>query len=108
MSIQLDKSIRTYFEISNGANGASLTDCFTPDAVVFDEGGRYQGLDAIQSWKQAARKKFDYSVEPINATRDGEHVAVVANVEGNFPGSPVQLTHSFELDGGRICLLKIK
>lgn len=37
MSIQLHESIRTYFEISNGANNASIADCFTPDAVVFDE-----------------------------------------------------------------------
>jgi hypothetical protein len=108
MSIQLEQPIRTYFDISNGAHGRSLADCFTPDAVVFDEGGRHQGLDAIQSWKQAARKKFDYSVEPLSAAKEGGHVAVVANVVGNFPGSPVQLTHSFQLDGDKISSLEIK
>lgn len=108
MTIQLHESIRTYFEISNGATDASLADCFTPDALVFDEGGRHQGLDAIYLWKQAARKKFDYSVEPLSASKDGGHVVVVANVVGNFPGSPLQLTHSFQLDGGKICLLEIK
>lgn len=107
MPLYLPDPLPLYFEISNGSDAAQIADCFTPDAVVVDEGQTYKGHDAIQSWKHDARKKYEYTVEPVSASKDGDLLKVKANVIGNFPGSPVQLDHVFGLAGNKINSLEI-
>jgi len=108
MALSLPASVSTYFAISNGSDIAQIAGCFTPDAVVADEGRTHQGHAALQSWLREARKKFEYTVEPVSASRDGDRLTVRANVVGNFPGSPVQLDHVFELAGEKIRSLEIR
>ncbi|MDR0245886.1 MAG: nuclear transport factor 2 family protein [Burkholderia sp.] len=108
MTLSLPDSIRVYFEFSNGADTARIADCFTQEAVVVDEGRTYRGYDAIQSWKRESRKTFAFTVEPVSVSRDGNRLTVTANVAGNFPGSPVQLDHVFDLALGKIESLEIK
>lgn len=107
MNHSLPDSITTYFDISNGTDDARLDRCFTQDAVVLDEGHTHQGHKAIRSWLLATRKKFEYSVEPSSASQEGECMTVSAIVTGNFPGSPIQLEHVFQLVGGKIQSLEI-
>jgi hypothetical protein len=105
--VSLPDPIFAYFEFSNGSDTVRPDHCFTLDAVVVDEKRTYRGHEAIQSWTCEAREKFEYSVEPVNLSRDGDRITVRANVVGNFPGSPVQLDHVFELAGDRIKSLEI-
>lgn len=108
MTISLPASIATYFEVSNGADDTRLTHCFARDAVVLDEGRTHRGHEAIQSWLRETRKKFEYCVAPLNALQEGTRVSVVAQVTGNFPGSPVRLEHVFQLAGDVIRSLEIR
>lgn len=95
MNHQLVESIRTYFDISNGADPAGITDYFTQDAVVLDESNTYRGHAAIRSWLQETRQKFEYRVEPIGTSREEECVTVVANVFGIFLAARCSsITHS--------------
>lgn len=107
MNIQLAKSINNYFAISNGTASVRIQDCFTPDAVVLDEGGTYQGQAAIESWLQETRQKYQFSAKPISVTSKEQQEIVVAEVSGNFPGSPIQLNYSFLLSDGKIQSLEI-
>jgi hypothetical protein len=107
MTITLPAPLALYFEVSNGADDVHLTDCFTPDAVVRDEHHAHQGLEAIRLWLREARRKYQHRVEPLRLTRDGARVTVAGQVSGNFPGSPVQLDHVFELRGDKIQSLEI-
>ena len=107
MATDLPDAVSRYFRISNGGDDAALADCFTDDAVVHDEGGTHRGHVAIHAWQRAARSKFDYTVTPVDSTRDGDRLTVTADLVGNFPGSPIRLDHAFELDGGRIRVLRI-
>lgn len=107
MTSSLPDSVTRYFEISNGADIAGLPECFTSEALVFDEGQTHHGQDAIGSWIQEARSKATYSVEPTGASWDGEQGTVTADVVGNFPGSPVSLEHAFTLAHGKIQSLRI-
>ncbi|THF62181.1 nuclear transport factor 2 family protein [Pseudothauera rhizosphaerae] len=107
MAIPLPESIATYFEVGNGADDTRLAGCFAQDAVVLDEGRTHRGHEAIRSWLRAARRKYEYSVEPLEVSQRGECVTVAARVTGNFPGSPVQLQHVFQLAGDRIQSLEI-
>jgi ketosteroid isomerase-like protein len=107
MSFQLTDSITTFFQVSNGAEISALRHCFTEDAVVHDEGQTYQGHEAIQAWLREAQRKYAYSIEPLDVVHQGSSVKVRAKVAGNFPGSPVELEHVFQLAGGRIESLEI-
>ena len=107
MSLSLPQAISTYFAIGNGADIASVKRCFTLNAVVFDEGKTHQGHAAIEAWQRAAQAAFDYSAHPIEVLTEGDRVIVTTNVVGNFPGSPVMLTHTFGLAGDKIATLEI-
>lgn len=107
MSLSLPDAITTYFSISNGANDTHLGDCFTQDACVLDEGETHCGRTAIQAWLRATRANIEYSVEPVSVSHQGNTIVVTATVTGNFPGSPVQLDHTFQLAESQIQSLEI-
>ncbi len=107
MTLSIPEPIALYFAVSNGADDTSLLQCFAADAVVRDEAQTHRGHQAILAWLRAARKKFEYRVEPLEVSQDGGHVTVGTRVEGNFPGSPVQLNHVFRLKDNKIRSLEI-
>jgi len=50
---------------------------------------------------------YHHTVAPIRSTvRDGATI-VVGRVAGDFPGSPIELDHTFRLDGDKISSLDI-
>lgn len=102
----LPAPIAAYFAADQ--NGADATArCFTPHAVVTDEGRTHTGLAAIKAWKAAASAAYVYTSEPFAvALQDGLHV-VTSRVSGNFPGSPVDLRYHFRLERGLIASLEI-
>ncbi|MDX3774649.1 nuclear transport factor 2 family protein [Chromatiaceae bacterium AAb-1] len=106
MSLKLPAPIARYFA-TDSSSGTAVAGCFTPDAVVKDEGHTYKGTAAIAKWKDDASKKYQYTTEPFALEeRDGQ-VIVTGHVAGNFPGSPVDLRYTFVLDGDRISALEI-
>ena len=107
MTRPLPASVAVYFKIANGVDSDDIPKWFTQDAVVKDEGQTYQGHTAIRKWQRDARQKFNYTVSPVSATLDGDRLKVMADVVGNFPGSPVNLAHWFELTDGKIASLRI-
>lgn len=108
MLITLPPPIAAYFDAERTHDADALARCFTELAVVRDEGGAVMGNSAIRQWTVEARNRYQHTVEPVGAVeRDGKTV-VVAKVSGNFPGSPLQLEHIFQLDGSRIASLEIR
>lgn len=107
MSTHLPKPIALYFRAENSNNPDDLAACFAADATVLDEGHTFEGLAAIKQWKVETKKKYNHTVEPLEAEeRDGKTV-VKSKVSGNFPGSPVTLEFSFGLKGDKIASLEI-
>jgi hypothetical protein len=75
---------------------------------VRDEGKTITGAAAIKAWRIETSEKYDHTVEPLMvSTRDGK-VVVMGKVSGDFPGSPINLEHVFEIEDGRIVLLEIR
>jgi ketosteroid isomerase-like protein len=107
MNLQLPDSIASFFEVSNGGDASALERYFTENAVVRDENHTHRGHDAIRAWLREAKRKYAYTVEPLDVSQQESTVKVRARVSGNFPGSPVDLNHVFQLTGGRIELLEI-
>jgi len=102
----LPDPIAAYFN-ADTRGAEAVARCFTPQAVVTDEGHTHAGLEAIKAWKAAAAAKYSYTSEPFSLEqKDGCHV-VTSRVTGNFPGSPIDLRYRFRLERGLIASLEI-
>lgn len=107
MSITLPRVVADYFALDKARNAQAIADCFTPGAVVVDEGNTYTGRDAIRQWMANASTKYTYTVEPFAVTEDAGKVVVTSHLVGNFPGSPVDLRYLFVLADDKIARLEI-
>ncbi len=105
-SPDLPRPIANYFAADeDGAE--TLSQCFTEDAVVKDEGQTYSGRAEIKEWKAHASEKYQYTTEPLSLDQEDRKTVVTSRLTGGFPGSPVNLRFFFELDGEKIKSLEI-
>jgi hypothetical protein len=112
MTNSLAPVVSQYFTTADDGDTEGLIGCFTPDAVVSDEGGSWQGHAEIRRWRDEVATVYDYTLEILGAGPVGEEGGlerqdVLARLEGNFPGGTVDLTYRFGLLGGRIAELQI-
>src|SRR6476619_6663838 len=107
MAIHLAKPIAIYFASETPTTPGVWITASLSDAIVRDERRTIEGIAAIKTWRSETSEKYHHTVEPLSVTkRDGKTI-VTAKVSGNFPGSPVNLDHVFELHGDRIMSLEI-
>ena len=105
-SLSLPKPIAAYFAADSG-DGEAVSQCFTENAIVKDEGHTHKGRAAIKAWKTDVAAKYQYTCEPLACEdRDGKTI-VTCHLVGNFPGSPVDLRFFFTLAGDKIASLEI-
>jgi hypothetical protein len=107
MAIELPAVIAGYFAADAMESPERVARCFTETAVVTDEGETHKGHDAIQVWKASSSTQYSYTVEPFAIVADGDRLVVTSHVEGDFPGSPVNLRYIFALEGEKIAALEI-
>src|SRR5260370_32076995 len=69
-SIHLPKPIAAYFTADKGDSEA-VSQCFTENAVVKDEGHTYNGLVAIKQCKAGNSKKYEYTTERFACAHKG-------------------------------------
>ncbi|MBB4294264.1 hypothetical protein GGE16_006364 [Rhizobium leguminosarum] len=99
--------VNIYFDADSRSDVDTLLNTFAIEAVVEDEGARHQGAVSIREWWVAAKEATHYVAEPVESTVDGNKAVVRAKVSGQFPGSPVTLTHAFTIKGDKIVRLEI-
>lgn len=107
MTVELPEGIAAYFAADATKDADRLVQCFTPEAEVKDEGKVHCGWEAIRAWKAAASTAYTYTVEPFAIKIQDDRTVVTSRLEGDFPGSPVDLHYFFTLDGDRIATLEI-
>ncbi len=107
-TVRIPAPIQRYLDADAGMNTEQFASCFTTNAQVQDEGKTIHGVEAVTEWKVASRKKYNYQVEPLSASHDGDTVLLKARVTGDFEGSPVELAYRFVLEGERIAELVIQ
>ncbi len=108
MVLDVPEAVAEYLAAEKAKDADALSRCFTEDGAVHDEGRDYLGRDSIRQWKQAADAKYRYVFQMINVQTFGDLVTVRARLNGNFPGSPVELDHIFKLSGDKIASLEIR
>jgi ketosteroid isomerase-like protein len=107
MKVQTPAVITSYFEASNANDIDTLVECFSTDASVTDENQTHNGTAEIKAWAQDVRKKFQFKTEPLRASERADGAVVTAKLSGNFPGSPVDLDFTFNLENNKIKSLDI-
>jgi len=107
MALQLPKPVELYFAADDSNDPNDLDPCLAADATVWDENRTHVGLDAIKRWKAETKKKYNHTIEPLEAEERDGGIAVKGRVSGNFPGSPVTLEFVFLLAAGKITTLEI-
>ena len=105
-SLSLPKPIAAYFTADSG-DGEAVSQCFTENAIVKDEGHTYKARAAIKKWKTDASAKYQYTCEPSACEEKEGRTIVTCHLVGNFPGSPVDLRFFFKLEGDKIESLEV-
>lgn len=106
MPIDLPPPIAAYL-LADRSSPEAVAACFTPDAVVQDEGHTYRGQDEIRGWRADVATKYVYTCEPLTIEQQADTTVVTCRLEGNFPGSPTNLRFGFQLAGDKVASLKI-
>jgi len=110
----LDPTIAAYIEASNAGNTDALLGCFTPGAVVVDEGRTHRGAEEIRRWLAQTRSAYAFTfevidvAEPASESAETRESVVTCRVSGTFEGSPIQLRLFFTLEGDKIAALTIR
>ena len=108
MSIAVPAVVDRYLQAAAVDDIDALAACFAEDAVVVDDGRTYHGRAEIRTWREDLSGSFEYTVEVLRAENGGDgRYLVVSKVEGNFPGSPVELTYAFTVHNDLVSELVI-
>ena len=107
MPLDLTPPISTYFETRNAHDAAATAALFTEDGRVHDERNDHRGLEAIQAWAEETSRQYQMTQTPLSAREEDGATVVTAEVAGTFPGSPIELSFRFAVEGERVRELRI-
>lgn len=107
MTVKLPLPIARYFEAANGDDAGAIAAGFAVGAHVRDEGRDHIGRDAVRTWAEDSRRRYQFRAEPLSLEPGPDGVVVTAHLTGNFPGAPVDLRYRFALAGEVIADLEI-
>src|SRR6267154_4149880 len=85
----------------------SFSECFSNDAVVFDEGKIYRGKKEIRQWNEMTNTKYRTKYEPLEISNTQDGIILTAKVSGTFDGSPAIIKYHFETRNSKIASLRI-
>jgi ketosteroid isomerase-like protein len=107
VTVPLPKLIGDYFAASNAHDAEAMARAFAADAIVHDERKVHRGRAAITTWARGTIDKYQTTTVPLSVSGGRASTTVKAKVSGTFPGSPIELTFSFEIGDDGIKSLKI-
>jgi hypothetical protein len=107
IDINLPVPVAIYFAAENQGHTEIVAHCFTPGAIVRDEGQTIEGWAAIKQWEAETKRKYQHTIEPLTSAQKDGKIIVTNRLTGNFPGSPIELDFVFTLDGDKIASLEI-
>lgn len=97
-----------YFDAANAQDVQAFVGCFSPDAIVKDEGGVHEGHENIATWNRTVNEKYNCKHLVKNCGQTSKGVDVTAEISGTFPGSPIDLIFRFVVQDNKISMLEIR
>lgn len=108
---QIPSVIRKYITSSNKPDPETFVDCFSEDAVVFDEGKKRIGIHAIQKWSEQYHFAANVTLEPTEAKEDGDEIVVTFKLDETYDKTglfdPFMLNYHFIIVDDKIVNLSI-
>ncbi|GIM92147.1 nuclear transport factor 2 family protein [Paractinoplanes toevensis] len=102
----LPEPVRTYLAAAGAPD--AVAGVFAPDATVTDEGRTHSGRAAIRAWREQVAAAYTYTTEVTGVRREGDDRWIVSmRLEGDFPGSVVDLDQRFTVRDGAVTDLLI-
>ncbi|MFC5216699.1 nuclear transport factor 2 family protein [Streptomyces coerulescens] len=102
---EIEEFVGEYFAAATDAARERYFSLFDDAVVVHDDGRSHHGLAAVRRWRDEV-PSVHYDLREVTGTRTA--LRAVAEVGGDFPGSPVTLCFTFERDAqGKITRLDI-
>jgi hypothetical protein len=107
MTLTVPAPVAAYLAAEQAKDAEQLSLCFTKDGLVRDEGRDYRGRDAIVKWEKTADATYR-SMQPPQRSNERRRGDCASALTGDFPGSPVEVNHFFQLSKGKIASLEIR
>ncbi|MBD8606338.1 nuclear transport factor 2 family protein [Aeromicrobium sp. CFBP 8757] len=108
--ISVPLPIRTFLDAHEAGDAQAAIDCFSPDAVVTDQGQTFRGTDAILRFVRDAGSgsEYTYTSEETGTERpDHDHWVVAIRLVGDFPGGVADVRYRFTVGDDAITELHI-
>ena len=105
--MNLPKVISDLVNAQNNFDSTAYANCFSENAVVFDEGKTHNGRLDIQQWIDESNEKYKSVMKPLEYIVNGTSSILSAECSGTFPGSPITLKFHFDIIDGQIKHLKV-
>ncbi|WP_370897374.1 nuclear transport factor 2 family protein [Chryseobacterium gossypii] len=99
--------LKKLLEAQNTSDSVLYSECFSENALVFDEGKVYKGKDEIRRWNEKTNTQYQTQIEPLEFSEEGETYKLKASISGSFEGSPITLTFTFQIENDKISSLMI-
>jgi hypothetical protein len=84
MTLDLPKPIAEYFT-ADRADGEAVSQCFTRDAVVKDEGHTHQGRAAIKQWEDGSLGQVSVHLRAFRVRAEGRKSRRDLSADGELP-----------------------
>jgi hypothetical protein len=107
MTITQPTPVATFIKARLAADIDTQLATLAPDAVVHDDGNRYDGIAAIKGWMTRTKSAYTIAYTVGDTTATGDDTDVAIEIAGDFPGSPVPLHWTFTVAGDHITALTI-
>jgi len=108
MAKNYPQALADYIAAKNVNDPAAIAQCFAPDAIVHDENADIVGRHAIAAWAADTIQKYRFTMDVLDWKPAADGGVMTARLEGNFPGSPIELDYQMTFKDGKIASLKIE
>lgn len=95
-----------FVDSMNAHDSAAFIPCFTPDAVVEDEGRTHRGTREIKAWIEEAFQTSRPILEVTSVATTDTGALITGPVSGTFPGSPIVLHYHVTIANDKIAALR--
>jgi hypothetical protein len=107
MTPTLPKPIADFVEANAQLNVDDMLKPFAADAVVLDNGNRFEGHSEVRALLEEAVVPVKAIFTPESVHEENGQVVVEGPGHGDFPGSPIRFTYRFSLEDDTITALEI-
>jgi ketosteroid isomerase-like protein len=99
--------LKNLLQAQENFDSTSYSECFSDDALVFDEGKTHKGKEEIKDWNEKTNEEYKTKLEILEIFNKDQMSILTTKISGTFEGSPIVLKYNFEIENDKVSSLKI-